>query len=276
VTPLCPRHSFLAASLFAISIVAILPSACAQAPVPPPAAAAAQPTPAYDIMSIKLNKTLSSSTDIDTDDGRFSAKNVSLKSLLAQAYDIKQDLISGIPAPIESARFDIEAKVVDPDPDTIKRMTREQRRQMLLPLLTERFELKAHIEAKTLPVYELVMAKGGAKMKPSADQKDTGGGDMSINGSRTQIKIAGQKVPMASLAKALSSRVDRTVIDKTGLTGNFDLDLIWSKDESPDSGAETLPDIFTAIQEQLGLKLQPAKGPVETLIVDHAAMPSEN
>jgi uncharacterized protein (TIGR03435 family) len=81
---------------------------------------------------------------------------------------------------------------------------------------------------------------------------------------------------MASFAKALSSRVDRTVIDKTGLAGNFDLEMQWSRDENPDSGAEILPDIFTAIQEQLGLKLQAAKGPVETLVVDRAAMPSEN
>jgi uncharacterized protein (TIGR03435 family) len=227
-------------------------------------------------MSIKLNKTLSGSTDIDTGDGRFTAVNVSLKNLLSQAYDIRQDLISGIPGAVESARFDIEAKIVDPNLAALRKLTREQRRSMLLPLLIERFQLQTHLETKTLPVYELVIAKGGPKMKPSVDQKDTSGGDMSINGSRTQIKISGQKVPMASLAKALSSRLDRTVIDKTGLAGNFDLDLIWSKDENPDSGAEPLPDIFTAIQEQLGLKLQPAKGPVETLAVDHATMPSEN
>jgi uncharacterized protein (TIGR03435 family) len=227
-------------------------------------------------MSIKLNKTLSGSTDIDSDDGRFTATNVSLKALLAVAYDIKQELISGILGPVESARFDVEAKVVDPDTAVLKKMTREERRKMLLPLLVERFQLQTHIETKTLPVYELVVAKGGPRCKPSADQTNTGGGDIDTDGSRTQVKLSAKNAPMASFAKALSSRVDRTVIDKTGLAGNFDLEMQWSRDENPDSGAEILPDIFTAIQEQLGLKLQAAKGPVETLVVDRAAMPSEN
>jgi uncharacterized protein (TIGR03435 family) len=274
MTLLRPRHHRFSIALFALS--AILPQAHAQTSAAPAATTAQASVPAYDIMSIKINKTLSGSTDIDTDDGRFTATNVSLKTLLSQAYDIKQDLISGIPGPVESARFDLEAKVVDPDPAALKRMTREQRRSMLLPLLIERFQLQTHTEPKILPVYELVIGKGGSKAKPSADQKDTSGGSMNTQGSRTQIKISAQNVPISAFAKALSSRVDRTVIDKTGLTGNFDLQLLWSKDDNPDSGAEQLPDIFTAIQEQLGLKLVPAKGPVTTLVVDHAALPSEN
>jgi uncharacterized protein (TIGR03435 family) len=276
LTPLRTRNQFVVSVLLGLSLA--FPSVFVRAAVVPSSEPAADPDPAaisYDVMSIKLNNTASGSSGMDTDDGHFSAHNVSLKVLLSQAYDIKQDLISGISGPVESARFDIEAKVVEPDTAALKKMTREQRRVMLLPLLIDRFQLKTHIEIKQLPVYELVVAKGGAKCKLSADQNNANG-DMNIDGSRTTVKLSAQDVSLASFAKSLSSRVDRTVIDKTGLAGNYNIDLQWSNEDNPDSGADPLPSIFTAIQEQLGLRLQPAHGPVETLVVDHAAMPTEN
>jgi uncharacterized protein (TIGR03435 family) len=227
-------------------------------------------------MTIKPNKTASGGVDIDTDDDRFSATNVSLKILLEEVYDIKQDLISGVPGPLDGARFNIEAKISDPDHDALKKLSDEQRRRLLLPLLTERFELKTHTEIKTLPVYELVAMPGGPKFKPSADQTITGGGSMNVHGSNARTDLTAHDIPMTSLAKHLAGAVHRTIIDKTGLKGNFDLTLQWSNDENPDSGAEQAPSLFTAVQEQLGLKLQPARGPVEILVVDHAAMPTEN
>ena len=267
-----PKNPLLAAAcILVIAVVAGPQPARTQTPSAPSAATAFI---AYDVISIKPNNSGSGSSSSTSNDGRFSATNVTLKQLLQQTFDIKQDLISGIPGPIDSARYDIQAKIVDPNPAALKKMTRQQSSQMLLPLLTERFQLKTHIEVKTLPVYELVV-KGGPKFKPSKDQA-TKDGDMSTNGSNTQVKITARKASMESLAKALSSRVDRTVIDKTGLAGNFDLDLQWSRDDNPDLGADAPPTIFTAVEEQLGLKLQPGKGPVETLVVDHAEMPSEN
>jgi uncharacterized protein (TIGR03435 family) len=257
---------------------------CASAPlvVASDAAAPADPAPSsssaitYDVMSIKPNKTSSGNVDVYSRGDSFSATNVSLKQLLEDVYDIKQDLISGLSGPIESARFDIEAKIVDPDRAALKKMTPEQERVMLLPLLNERFQLKLHTETKILPVYDLVVLPGGPKFKPSATQTDHGGGSTSINGSRTSTKLTAHDLPMTSLAKRLAGAVHRTVIDKTGLSGNFDLAMEWSNEDNPDSGAESFPDVFTAVQEQLGLKLQPSKGPVETLVVDHAEMPSEN
>jgi uncharacterized protein (TIGR03435 family) len=269
-----PNRTTTAASIFALAILAALPSASAQTASQP--ATNPAPAPAYDVMTIKPNKTASGSVDIDTDDDRFSATNVSLKTLLQEVYDIKQDLISGIPGPLDGARFNIEAKISEPDHEALKKLTPEQQRKLLLPLLTERFQLKVHTETKILPVYELVLIPGGPKFKPSADQTKTGGGSMSVHGSRTRADLIATDIPMTSLAKTLAGAVHRTIIDKTGLKGNFDLTLQWSNDENPDSGAEQAPSIFTAVQEQLGVKLQPAKGPVETLIVDHAAMPSDN
>lgn len=111
---------------------------------------------------------------------------------------------------------------------------------------------------------------------PSATQTDQGSGSTSVNGSRSLVKLTVHELPLTSLAKSLGGEVHRTVIDKTGLTARFDLKLQWSKDESPNSGEDVLPSVFTALQEQLGLKLEPGKGPVETLVVDRAEMPSEN
>ena len=264
-----------AARFFAVFILAAASSSRAQNTVPPQPPAAATPAPVYDVMTIRPNNGAAEGSDTNADDGLFTAHNVSLKQLLQTTFDIKQDLISGIPGSVESAHFDMEAKVVNPDLAMLKKLTREQSRHMLLPLLIDRFQLKTHTEVKTLPVYELVVAKGGAKLKLSADQTPNGG-DINTNGGRTQIKITAWRAPMDSVAKALSSRLDRTVINKTGLAGNFDLTLQWSRDETSDPSTDAPPTIYTAIEEQLGLKLEPAKGPVQTLIVDHAEMPSEN
>jgi uncharacterized protein (TIGR03435 family) len=156
-------------------------------------------------------------------------------------------------------------------------MNSEQRRAMLRPLVTERFQLKTHTESRILPVYELVVAKGGPKCKLSDDQTKLGWGDIGLYYNRSDIRLEGRALPMAHLAKTLADQVHRTVIDKTALTGNYDLTLQWTPDDAPAStDADSVPSIYTAVQEQLGLKLQPAKAPVEVLVVDHAAMPSEN
>lgn len=246
----------------------IVPSAFAQAN---PAQADAAKLPAYDVGSIKLNKSGSSSVDIDTNVSTFSATNVSLKNLLESAYDIKPDLISGITGPVATARFDIEAKVVEPDITAIRKLSPRQYGAMLMPLLTERFHLQAHTETRILPIFELVVLPGSPKFKPSSDPSGHGAGTSIHNRALTATDVS-----MTSLADTLAGQVHRTVIDKTGLTGNFDFTLKWAPEDTRDTQADSGPSIFTALQEQLGLKLQPAKGPVETLVVDHAEMPSEN
>ena len=231
--------------------------------------------PVYDVVSIKPNKTGSGSSSSHTTVDRFSATNISLVQLLRRAYDIREDLISGVPGPIASARFDIEAKIVDRDPDALKRPNGRQTGQMLLPVLAERFQLKAHTETKILPVYELVVASTGPKLTTTAGGGKEGSGT-NVNGNGKETTLKATDIPMASLADTLSGQVNRTVIDKTGLAGHYDLGLNWASDEINDAQANAGPSIFTALQEQLGLKLQPAKGPVVTLVVDHVEMPSEN
>jgi len=237
------------------------------------AEASASPV-SYDVMSIRRDMTDSRNSSHAGTDDRYSSTNVSLKSVLAKIFNIKEDLIFGIPSLIESARFDIEAKIVSPDPEAIKKMTQEQHRMMLLPLLAERFQLKTHVETKTLPVYNLVVAKGGPKFVRSGDQAKQGG--IGGRGDGKTLNYTFQAEPMSSLANLLTDRVHRTVIDNTGLAGYYDFTLSWGKNQGSTEQDDTGPAIFTALQEELGLKLEPAKGPVETLVVDHVEMPSEN
>jgi uncharacterized protein (TIGR03435 family) len=270
-------------------IVAVLITACpalsAQANAVPIASVSqtedtTAPLPAYDVVSIKSNHSGSGSRGTSTNNDSYTATNISLKNLLEDAYGIKEDLISGISGPIDSARFDIQAKVVDADPRA-KKLTGKQRRAMLLPFLDERFHLKAHTETRTLPVYELIVLEDGPKFKQSADDSKQNGGT-----SQNNTELTAHGVSMASFASTLTNSVHRTVIDQTALAGLYDLALKWSPDDGSNQGAsnrdgstvltDSGPSISTAVQEQLGLKLKPAKGPVETLVVDHVEMPSAN
>jgi uncharacterized protein (TIGR03435 family) len=254
--------------------------------------------PAFDVVSIKPNKSDSGMVRIMGKPDGYAASNVSLKMLIQSAYGIREDLISGAPSWADSARFDIDAKVAGSDVDALKKLTPEQRRLILQPLLADRFKLKTHTETKQLPVYELVVAKGGSKLKEAApgDTYANGikGPDGVGRGGMMRVgrgQLNAQAVPMTSLANMLSQQLHRTVLDKTGLTGKYDIELNWTPDQGsdpmfkgPDSSqqrADAAPDssgpsIFTALQEQLGLRLQSAKGPVETLVIDHVEMPSEN
>jgi uncharacterized protein (TIGR03435 family) len=234
------------------------------------------PAPAYDVMTIKPNISGRGSMGLDTKGDHFVAHNVSVKQLLQYVYELNEGSILGVPAQFDTLRFDIEAKVVEPDLDALNKMKSDQRRAMLLPLVAERFQLKTHNETRTLPVYELVVAKGGPKCTLSDDQTKLGWGDIGLYYNKNDMRLEGRTLPMASLAKTLADQVHRTVIDKTGLTGNYRLTLRWTPDDKPAPEADAPPSIYTAVQEQLGLKLQPAKAPVEVLVVDHAALPSDN
>jgi uncharacterized protein (TIGR03435 family) len=227
--------------------------------------------PVYDVVSIKPSKPGDVGYGFRTVNDSFTATNVPLKYLVSRAYDIKPELISGISGPIDSARFDVTAKMVDPDPNIVKKLSNKQRQLMLLPFLEERFQLKAHTEIRILPVFEMTVTKDGPKFKQTPDSPKPSPGWGTGNGT-----FNAKDISMTTTASVLTDLVHRTVINKTGLTGNYDLTLKWSEDVGTNSTTDTGPSIFTALQEELGLKLKPAKGPVETLVVDHIAMPSEN
>lgn len=142
-------------------------------------------------------------------------------------------------------------------------------------LLADRFQLKLHKETKEMPVYALTVAKNGPKFQPAANTDVTRTGLRIRRGDTGKPEITGTRIPMEFLAKTLSDQVGRTVIDQTGLQGNYDFKLTFA----PDMGQPTEtdgPSIFTALQEQLGLRLDSQKGPVEVLVIDSAQKASEN
>ena len=269
-------------SLFAIALL-VIPTAAQQ-----PTAATPQPTlPIYDVVSIHPHNALDNNMSINSRPGNFAATNATLKQLISSAYGIREDLISGLPGWADSAHFDVTAKVSDFDPSTFKNLTREQHEAMLQPVLTDRFHVKTHTEIKTLGVFNLVLLKDGPKFQksppPPADPDhptpngQLGRGGVMINNN----DLTANAVPLSMFSEVLSGQLNHTVIDKTGLTGDYDLKLKWTPDEDSNKAADNgtgdrSPDLLTALQEQLGLKLVPAKGPVTTLVVDHAEQPSPN
>jgi len=276
--------------LFAAALLAIAaPGATAQTTLQtasaPQAADASAKALEFDVISIHPNQSVPhikngveyTSIRIGSPPDGFSASNYDLKMLIMEAYGIKYDRISGGPSWIDSEHFDLEAKVVAADGTTPQPLTRELRKQMLRPLLADRFKLAVHNETRQLPVYELVVAKNGPKFQP-ANPEEKFDESTKFSGMLTMLTL--QTAPISVLTGELSARLSRPVLDKTGLTGKFDIKLEWARDTSLSSDAATNdtsgPSIFTAVQEQLGLKLVPTKGPVETIVIDHAEHPSAN
>lgn len=227
--------------------------------------------------------------------GRLRVTGATLKMLLAMAYDVRDFQISGGPGWISSDRYDLVAKPeraadAESSGDDPRTMTDEQRKtfqeqtqQRMQALMAERFHLMVHRETKEQPVYALVVSKSGSKLQPA---KEGSQGFMRMG--RNQITADG--VQMQMLASSLANILARSVIDKTGLTGKFDFKLEWTPDPSqgfgnfgppPAADAPPPPDpngpsIFTAVQEQLGLRLESEKGPAEMIVIDRVEKPSEN
>jgi uncharacterized protein (TIGR03435 family) len=204
--------------------------------------------------------------------------NVSLQYLVREAYGVQDaKLWSGGPAWLDTQRFDVSAKF---DPSEAPQPTADQRNAALRALLADRFKLKIHRELKEFPVFNLVVAKDGPKFQPTKPEMN--GSDVVQGTCHVLRNRAGetqrQGCSMADLAGILRSSTGRTVLDKTGLASSYDYELHWTPEDATPAQALTYsgPSIFTAVQEQLGLKLEPSKAPLDVIVIDSAEMPSEN
>jgi uncharacterized protein (TIGR03435 family) len=258
------------------------------ATVPSGAAAQIANPPTYDVASIKPSKAADETTLLFRP-GAFSAKGMTLKSLLKEAYGIQDDQISGAPKWVSSQTYDIEAKVDGVDAATLEKLSDDQFKGMFRSFLRDRFQLKVHWETKELPVLALVVAKGGPKLQQAKpgdtypdgikgpDGKPAGHAGMLMWG---RGRLTGQGIPIGNLVPPLTQELGRIVEDKTGLTGNYDIELRWTTDDAaPDSRSASDspgPSLFTAMQEQLGLKLESQKAPVQVLLIDHVEQPAPN
>ncbi len=280
------------------------PAGQAQSP-----AAATTPAPAFEVVSIKPDRAGNGRTMISMHpNGRFTAENISLKFLLQEAYRVKDSQIIGAQGWMATDHYDIEAKPEDALVESQKGISpehqHEQMMQMLQAMLADRFKLALHHETKELPIYALMVAKGGHKLHEAAPSKDDEEipGPMRPDGpqprhsirmnGRGDLSISAESLDM--FAEMLSRQTGRLVVNKTGLTGNYDFALKWTPDageggmfkgpKQPGDGRSgdapppdaAGPSIFTALQEQLGLKLESQKGPVDTIVIDHVEKPSEN
>lgn len=271
----------------------------------PPTTAA--PLPSFEVVSIKPNHSGDMRTGVRFQPGRFTTSGSTAKRLITIAYDVRDFQISGGPSWITSDRYDIDAKEPDGFAEELMKLPPDADRRakmdsLIQSLLADRFKLKVSHATKELPVYALVIAKGGPKIqevKPGDTYPEgfkgphgraVAGGSLSSSGKG---QLTGQEIAVAFLAQNLSEQLGRTVVDQTGLKGNYDFTLKWTPDPGPaalaqvEPGSGSGPDnapppdssgpsIFTALQEQLGLELVSTKGPVDILVIDHIEMPSAN
>ena len=267
---------------------------------------AAATAPAYEVASVKLNEAGTASLEtgkgiisqrIVWGQGTFAAKNVKLQDLIRAVYRVGDYQISGAPDWFVSELYDVDAKAEKSVVDEMQTLNNNQRelesRRMLQTLLADRFRLTLHRVTKELPIYSLVVADAGklhetqgdcppSSVRPPMPTPPCG----SLRIFLWDGRLEGQKVPITQLVANLSERTGRMVVDKTNLPGKYDINLRGAPDSSefpprpaylpptyqPDSNS---PPLLTALQEQLGLKLESQTGPVELLVIDHAEKPSE-
>ena len=299
---LARRVLLAAAGIAAVSapiVLGILHVPQGRAQTPP-----ATPAPKFEVVSIKPSHEGAGLFRVGLQpSGRFVAGNITVRFLLELAYGLKDAQILGAPHWIESESFNIEAKPDDAFID--QKLSRDERSHqislMMQALLADRFKLALHHETKELPVYALMVAKGGPKLKesppapPDADGAEPGpppSGQLRRGGVQMRRgELIASAIPLDRLEDVLSRVTGRPVVNQTGLKGLYDFTLKWTPEEGegpmmggppgPPPDAPPPPDangptIFTALQEQLGLKLESQKAPMDTVVIDHVEQPSEN
>ena len=294
------------------SIAGLAVAATLAAQAPPPQAPAGGW--AFEVASIKPNNSGDGRVMMQNQPGRMTMTNVTLKLLIRQAYQLQDFQITGGPGWITSDHFDINAKTPDgfaPTPGPPAPGSGPGPMQLMLrALLAERFKLGVHNETKESPIYALIVARSDGKLGPSLRKSDTdcaaqfaaargrgplpppalpqpgepipcgmriGPGNLAMGGS-----------PLSQFANSLAMFTGRVVLDRTGLAGNYDVTLTWTPDQMPQrppGAPDPLingvaidpngPSLFTAVQEQLGLKLDSQRGPVDMLVIDRAEKPVE-
>ena len=216
----------------------------------------------FDVISIKRNTSLSGfAANPPLRGGRLKYTNVTVKEMLSVAYPVDLLHMSGGPSWLDNEHYDVEATTTE------QSVSEDRYREMVRSMLEDRFSLAVRYETQIQPIYALVPDKKGVKLKPAPDGADR------RRVSATHLESPG--ITMPKLAETLTFAVGREVVDKTGLSGKFEVKLDYRSPNAP-ADSDSLPSIFNALQEQLGLRLDPQRGPVQVLLIEHADRPSEN
>ena len=253
--------------------ILVAPIGSGQTPVRP--GGYSTPPPSFEVATIKRTDPTFPGTVVGGFRvGRFSAQGFTLKDLIGYAYDVDNRQIVGGPKWSDSEKYDIVGK-----PEKTGPLSPDVGKLMLQTLLSERFQLKIHRDVREMPVYVMTVAVGGLKMKLRSEGDGGAPGGMPIEGA----KIAGRNTTIQFLAYGLQQLLDRPVLDSTGVPGRFDFDLSWRPDPTQFRGrgdqvpgSPDDPDLFTALKQQLGIRLEPQKAPAPVIIVDSAEKPSDN
>jgi uncharacterized protein (TIGR03435 family) len=261
----------------------------------------------FEVATIKPSKPGSGPGGYSFPAGGFKATNVSLQTLVEAAYRIGDDQVLGAPKWLNSDRYDVEAKMDASAAADLQKLNREEldaaRQQMLQAFLADRLMLTIHRETKEFPVYLLVISKNGPKLQEAKpgdtyadgpkgrDGSPLAAGNTRMTGGRNARTLTAHAVPISSLTQLLLAFLGRPVLDKTGLVGKYDFTLTWGPDDNrppaltggaSNDGSSSVasdsngPPLLTALQEQLGLKLESGKGPLEVIVIDHVERPSGN
>ncbi len=225
------------------------------------------PPPAFEVTTVKPSNPSDRGIMNHFDAERVSYTDTPLKVIIQAAYRVRDYQISGGPAWLSSDKWDVAGKLEKPIVDRSQRFEVENR--MLQTLLADRFKLAVHRETREITEYKLVVAKNG----PKIHEVKNGEADSKPAGIRPGPGLLdAHRMPIAQLAFWLGAQLGLPVLDGTGLAGDYDFKVEWEPDESQPNPAR--PSIFAAVQEQLGLRLESLKGPVEILVIDHVEKPS--
>ena len=245
--------------LCAVAILLSSPALLGQAVAPP----------GFAVATVKLSAAeRSSSSGISTGHGLLDARNVTLKRCVMGAYSVGPHQVVGGPPWINTERFDIVGKSEQPvDEDAVLSV-------MLQGLLKERFGFIMHRETRTLPAYVLEVLPGG----PHLTRAEAGEANSNTSSSNTSVTMEAQFATLDAVAIQLSRQLDLPVVNGTGLSGTYNVKLRWTPESARLTGEKMTDDVsvFTAVQEQLGLRLRATRAPIDVLVIDHVDMPSEN
>lgn len=246
---------------------------------PPPVPMAANADPAFEVATIKPSVPDSPGIGIRMNGRNFSTLNTTLSDLITFAWEIHPNQLSGGPAWISSQKFDLAAI-----PDKPGMPNDKQVKLMMRKLLADRFKLTLHHDKKDLSVFLITVAKTGPKIA----KNETNPNGLPGLGMQGLGRVAVRNATIADFAQLMQGRIlDRPVVDQTGLPGRYDFSLQWTPDDSqyggrggqappPANGGNAPPDLFAAMQEQLGLKMEATRAPVDVIVIDHVEKPSDN
>jgi uncharacterized protein (TIGR03435 family) len=252
--------------VFLAGAMLVAPRAFGQGQEVPSMAADAHPS--YEVATIKPSDPADGSAGFHSEGRRLFAENETMDSLIAVAYSIHPKQIVGGPEWFSQDHFDIKGV-----PDIAGAPSWDQQREMMQKLLAERFGLKFHREKRELSIFAITVAKGGPKLEVS---KSDANGMLDQTGNNNGVEQAWRFTnnSIEDFAQMMQNLLDRPMVDETGLKGKFDFKLKWSTNDAPNNDPNAPPGLLTAVQEQLGLKIEATKGPADVLVIDHVERPS--